>query len=750
MNRFEDPHIVHLENLILSVIAEDRPFDATASSSWTVESPFEVTQRRKARDETVKLWLSRLVDLLGGGPRPFFATPLLRERWDDAYCISIAIGVLDGPELTLVFKMGLRRRPEDVDLIVSAIAAPGGDPVEYPSADRVSDEMSMTYPADDMPIVAFSRQALALDPPLRFASVARDGVWIEPDWLEKGSLGRVDRRRSSEHILLPRLVAVARVADETGVRLFMSHLRAGDEAIVRAMGFESPDPGFLVRDPRGGVVAQPDRGQEPVLLANTVSKRADEPKCVDHGAEPGSWTAPKPKKRKPKPKPDAAVAGDPVDVAEFERAAAAILHFSRPMGLAVMDHALANLGALLRAGGGTDKWSSQVARVVRVNMKKVWEWGVLIPLARQRNDLHAEVLRALPGVDAKAAVTAALPQVRKVRDRIEAGGPVRAHLDAAVAFLEAIEVTDRASAHVMSLAFNAQGPERFPAAWKKHMREEMGVQIRRTPRELHLQALQAVVEARRHGDDISRAVELFPTALERLQVACVQAGVVDRDDPEFAWAFGAFPAYRRVQGWNSDVRGRIVDDLLKLHAFPRIDALRKRHPDLRLLGYALETELGLEGTATVILGHQAFTLTLRYAFVVDRTNPSLVMTPYMQIAGREEEIRTTEAMEAVFANLGSDGDGPAARVRRLMLKEYPELKHHLDAFGDEIAVVNGTRGLLPPSVVLRLAALADAGGVVAHAETVVEGGASDTLIENGFVWGARRHEAVMTRQPSRP
>lgn len=126
---------------------------------------------------------------------------------------------------------------------------------------------------------------------------------------------------------------------------------------------------------------------------------------------------------------------------------------------------LLNLADALSGGLGQEKRTSIRGAVGR-QLAKVWDDGVLLPLALQRNDLHLEVREAMPRWDGLSPVTTARDALASVRCLLPDGLPVTAHVDAGIAFLDASAVI-AAAADMVSVTHRDN--ERRKATWQRYV-----------------------------------------------------------------------------------------------------------------------------------------------------------------------------------------------------------------------------------------------------------------------------------------
>ena len=133
----------------------------------------------------------------------------------------------------------------------------------------------------------------------------------------------------------------------------------------------------------------------------------------------------------------------------------------RPTALAT----LLNLADAVSGGAGLYARSTVRGAVGRL-MVKVWNDGVLLPLAQQRNDLHLEVRAAMPRWDGLSPANVARDALSTVRSLLPDGLPVTAHVEAAMSFLDAAAVI---AAAVDLIAVDNRDIERRRVTWQRYV-----------------------------------------------------------------------------------------------------------------------------------------------------------------------------------------------------------------------------------------------------------------------------------------
>lgn len=445
--------------------------------------------------------------------------------------------------------------------------------------------------------------------------------------------------------------------------------------------------------------------------------------------------------------PSASLAGDGpprTDAAQLAKAWRLVSELSHPGTRHIIDATMENLHGVFVARGIRAARIPGLRRAVRKDLRQVWTDGIVIPLARSRDESSRALLRAIPQAFDPADHAAVTAAMRRIVHWIPANGAeTLAHAERAFSFLACLPIILQASAELDAFAFTVD-PDTQRAADEatgsiEAERADQAAVARRRLKAALAKGLQPLV------DEAAETVYRTPLGV-LVEPGLRHAAAVLRAPP----ARGARRIDRDGPAWRRRLADALVRDIVDGGIGPALDRLLRRHLGLKVAQASYVAGRGLDGEVRLEVARAGIELVLSAGFDIEAGRFERTVS----IAGSDGSLeRLADAgVDAVLdAAIPQELDTAAHRVlRRLLARDaLPDIPSGVSGCG---ALIVGDLGARPlrKEFLEWLVGVADEEGAGLKIAPADDAPLTASLAELSFSWREGRTQPFMSRDPATP
>lgn len=432
-------------------------------------------------------------------------------------------------------------------------------------------------------------------------------------------------------------------------------------------------------------------------------------------------------------------AGPLIELADLRRACEFVRGFAHADTRHNLDATLDNLIAAYANHGISSLKVPLLRGAIRKHLSAAWTDGVVVPIAKSREEADRALMKAMPQVlvlaDHAGMVSTLNNAARWVPER-SAG--TRTHVARALAFLGCVPIIHRASEHLDSIAFTvtreAQRAADAPFASRQAHRRAQAEQARKALRGVLSNGLRSLSEAA-SAAPYGHVFSAISNAAFRGTAPILEARP-PLDGPRFG---------RSLPVWRKTLRDALSEDLVEGLVMPALGCLMERHDGLIVRGARYAREGDLAGTVSLDVERGSGRLVLSGSFDLAVGRLERVMHG---LAFDGEAVRLDEAgVDALLdAAAPPEFDTAAHRVLRTATPLEARRGISMAVSPDGELLVRGLVGRHDAEPILReLVDHADGEGVAISLAPSDDVSLMAAMTELGFTWRKGRNQPLMVR-----